>query len=505
MRLTRQTPPEERMRILETLFRESRDRGWHRFGAMMVLSVVIAVMGLSLNSAAVVIGAMLIAPLMTPVIGFAAALAMGWPRRLAASGAAIALATLGGIGLSWLLARLLPSVSLTEEVLSRTAPDVRDLAVALAAGAAGAYATARENVSSALPGVAVAVALIPPLAAIGYTLELGRGDLAEGALLLYLANLVAIVLASMVVLLLAGFVPDRLLTTRRSKLAGSVGAVVLATAVISVPLTVRSLDVAERARLTRTVDARVSDWLGRDTSLEVTVVDINGSLVAVHLTGPEEPPPARELAASLVPDLGEDARVEVRWTQQSHGAGDPDEQPPPAPEEDGEELLLAELRPLVEQWLAAAAGEDGADELIALVLGDAGVTIQVRGPVPPPPVATLADAIETETGSRLEVTALWTEQRAYDSAAPATPDERLLARQSADAWVRLFPGLGVVAVTVEGDAVVVDLAGEQPPVDIRGLVDAVVQAIGRDVEVTVRFVERRILPLEPPATETGLP
>ncbi len=504
MRLTRQTPPEERMRILETLFGESRNRGWHRFGAMMVLSVVIAVMGLSLNSAAVVIGAMLIAPLMTPVIGFAAALSMGWPRRLAASGAAIALATLGGIGLSWLLARLLPSVSLTEEVLSRTAPDVRDLAVALAAGAAGAYATARENVSAALPGVAVAVALVPPLAAIGYTLELGRGDLAEGALLLYLANLVAIVLASMVVLLLAGFVPNRLLTARRSKLAGSVGAVVVATAAIGVPLTIRSLDVAERARLTRTIATRVSDWLGRDTSLEVTVVDIDGSLVAVHLTGPEEPPPARELAASLVPDLGGDARVEVRWTQQSHGTADPDE-PPPAAEEDGEGLLPAGLRPLVEQWLASAAGEDGADELIALDFDGADVTIQVRGPVPPPPVATLADAIETETGSRLEVTVLWTEQRAYDSAAPATPDERLLARQSAEAWVRSFPGLGVVAVTVEGDAVVVDLAGEQPPADIRGLVDAVVQAIGRDVEVTVRFVERRVLPIEPPATATGLP
>lgn len=129
MRLVRQTPPEERSRILQTLFGEPGDRGWYRFAVMMVLSIVIAVMGLSLDSPAVVIGAMLIAPLMTPVIGFAAALSMGWPRRMASSGAVIALATLSGVGLSWLLARALPSPPLTHEILSRTSPDGRDLAV----------------------------------------------------------------------------------------------------------------------------------------------------------------------------------------------------------------------------------------------------------------------------------------------------------------------------------------------------------------------------------------
>ena len=176
---------------------------------MLALSVVIAVLGLSLDSDAVIIGAMLIAPLMTPVIGTAAALVMGWPRRLAQAALAVLAGSAGAVGISFALVSVLPAGSqvLTPAVLSRTSPDLRDLAVALAAGAAGAYATAREDVSAALPGVAVAVALVPPLAASGFTLAIGREDLAAGALLLFAANLVAIVLIGSVVLLASGFVP----------------------------------------------------------------------------------------------------------------------------------------------------------------------------------------------------------------------------------------------------------------------------------------------------------
>lgn len=90
--------------------------------------------------------------------------------------------------------------------------------------------------SAALPGVAVAVALVPPLAAIGYALALGRSDLAEGAVLLYLANLVAIVLSSVVVLLLAGFVPGYRLATATPRVVAGVAAVVIASSAIGVPL-----------------------------------------------------------------------------------------------------------------------------------------------------------------------------------------------------------------------------------------------------------------------------
>ena len=91
--------PEDRQRILAGLYPEAGRAGrwWYGFAVMLALSVVIAVLGLSLDSDAVIIGAMLIAPLMTPVIGTAAALVMGWPRRLAQA----ALAVLAGWPAPW--------------------------------------------------------------------------------------------------------------------------------------------------------------------------------------------------------------------------------------------------------------------------------------------------------------------------------------------------------------------------------------------------------------------
>ena len=116
---------------------------------------------------------------------------------------------------------------------SRTAPDIRDLVVALAAGTAGSYATVRKDASSSLPGVAVAVALVPPLAAVGISLEAGNLTFAWGAMLLYTTNLFAIVVAGFVVFVVTGFVPPRRLATtfRRSSLAAAaVGIVVIAIA-----------------------------------------------------------------------------------------------------------------------------------------------------------------------------------------------------------------------------------------------------------------------------------
>jgi uncharacterized hydrophobic protein (TIGR00271 family) len=172
------------------------DANWaFRFGLMQALSVIIAVVGLTGDSAAVVIGAMLVAPLMTPLMALAASLAMGWHQRMLRSAVVVTLASGGSVLLAFLLASLVPGDGITEEVLRRTSPGTGDLVVALAAGVAGAYGTVRSDVSASLPGVAVAVALVPPLATIGVTLEAGERGLASGAGLLFVTNLSAIVLA----------------------------------------------------------------------------------------------------------------------------------------------------------------------------------------------------------------------------------------------------------------------------------------------------------------------
>ena len=162
------------------------------FMALICLSTLIAALGLARNQGAVVIGAMLVAPLMTPLMGFGLALMQG-NRTLAAQSAksvlgGFTLALLIGVAVGLLIVNLEPST----EMAGRGSPGVLDLLVAFVSGMAAAYAIGRPNLSSALPGVAIAAALVPPIATAGMGLAIGEFRLAGGALLLFLTNIIAI-------------------------------------------------------------------------------------------------------------------------------------------------------------------------------------------------------------------------------------------------------------------------------------------------------------------------
>lgn len=308
---------EERRRIVAALFPEKSESAhwWFRFSVMLALSVVIAVMGLSMNSGAVVIGAMLIAPMMAPVLGISASLTMGWFRRLRTSMLAVALGLIGSVAISWLLTSLMPTSdrTLTPEVLSRTSPDVRDLIVALAAGAAGAYATSRDDVSSSLPGVAVAVALIPPLSVVGFSASIGRFDLARGALLLFAVNLVAIVLVGAIVFVASGFVPAVLMRRGTVRMRVSLSLVALSLVALMVPLTLTSIRHADQAHLTQAVNQTVTNWLMVSPTLTIVGVSVYGADVKVQLSGPVKPPPTGQLVTLLRAVVGPKVGVSVQW------------------------------------------------------------------------------------------------------------------------------------------------------------------------------------------------
>ena len=170
-------------------------------------------------------------------------------------------------------------------MLSRTSPDLRDLGVALAAGAAGAYATSREDVSAALPGVAVAVALVPPLSAVGFTLAIGREDLAGGAVLLFVANLVAIVLVSSVVLASSGFVPQGRYRAASGRIRFGLVSAVAALVLVAAPLSEATLASDSNAQLTRAVNQAVVSWLAPYPSLTLTGARVTGTLVSVEVAG----------------------------------------------------------------------------------------------------------------------------------------------------------------------------------------------------------------------------
>jgi len=199
--------PEDRKEALEELFvfgKENQQPFFRRMAVLVMVSTVIATGGLLSDSVAVVIGAMLIAPLMRPVMSSAAAITMGWSRRLWQSLLLITVMTFSVVLASMLLALMSPdTIEMTEQVMARTRPTFFDLVIALASGVGGAYVMTRKE-SSAIPGVAMAVSLLPPLASCGILLEYSEYALATKAFILFFTNFLAMVLAAALTFVVTG-------------------------------------------------------------------------------------------------------------------------------------------------------------------------------------------------------------------------------------------------------------------------------------------------------------
>ena len=221
------------------------------FYILISLASAIATLGLMQSSAAVVIGAMLVAPLMSPILGMGHAIVRGHLRlvRRAAS------STIKGVGIAIAVGSVFPlifsGISPTPEILARGAPSLLDLAVALASGAAAAYAVSRPSVAAALPGVAIAAALVPPLCVVGFGLGASELSLAGGALLLFVTNLCAIVLSAALVFLMMGFRPrveDRGGAVWKSLAFAGVGLLM-----VSIPLSFQTLEIVRTSQAKRHV------------------------------------------------------------------------------------------------------------------------------------------------------------------------------------------------------------------------------------------------------------
>ena len=194
----------ERIALFEEV--ETKSRWNFDFAALMMLATAIAAMGLLVNSGAVVIGAMLVAPLMMPLIGTGLSLVQGnWPLCRQSLGAVVrgfCFAFMLGFGMG-MLARFL-ELGLTDQLRMRGEPNALDLGIAFVSGVAASYCVARPKLSGALAGVAIAAALVPPIATVGISLALGETSIAMGAALLFGTNVVAIVLGAGLNFLLAG-------------------------------------------------------------------------------------------------------------------------------------------------------------------------------------------------------------------------------------------------------------------------------------------------------------
>jgi uncharacterized hydrophobic protein (TIGR00271 family) len=256
----RRTLPELR----DELFLDTGEvsRKLSRFWVLLMLAATIATAGILTESTATVIGAMIVAPLGTPIMGMGLAVVIGDARRLAGSAVlvlsgAVAVILLAAF-LAWILPELQPLAS-NGQVLSRTSPGAIDLLAAVATGFAGAYGLARKDVSDVMPGVAIAISLVPPLAVVGITASAGQWGSAWGAFLLFASNVVAMVVAGTILLTVYGYHREAGRTPGFRKRPAYV-VIAVSLALILVPLVLTTAQTAREQLWLRRASAAAQAW-----------------------------------------------------------------------------------------------------------------------------------------------------------------------------------------------------------------------------------------------------
>ena len=276
-----------------------------RFWILIVLASVIAAGGIAADSTATVIGAMIVAPLMTPILGTMLSVVLADRSNLIRSLLLVACGALTAIALGWLVGLVVVNdvvAATNSQVAGRVHPRLVDLLAALATGAVGSVALVRRDISDTLPGVAIAISLVPPLSVVGFTLEAGKPDQALGALLLFLTNVAAILASGTIVMALYGFHrriaptanPGQRTVNRRNAVI-IIAAMVIA---VSIPLTATSITLArDTSREARTLAAarEFGDVVGWSTGNVTT----RGGVVLVHMEGPPPLPDTDRLRKEL--------------------------------------------------------------------------------------------------------------------------------------------------------------------------------------------------------------
>lgn len=273
------------------------------FWTMLVLSGVIATAGVLADSTATVIGAMIIAPLATPIMGIALGIAKTTPGAAGRSGRFV----LGGAVIVVLTGALfslgLPqSFDLLDnsQISGRTSPGILDLIAAIATGFAGAVAMARRDVAAVLPGVAIAISLVPPLAVVGVCLGQGAAALAFGAFLLFVSNLLALVLAGSLVFAVLGYGAESGETNTpalsRRKAYLTIGVLLV---VIGVPLVGNTVGAYLVSVWTARTLAAAEDWASTVPGASISGVEVESSTIYIEVQTPGDVPPVEDLVAKL--------------------------------------------------------------------------------------------------------------------------------------------------------------------------------------------------------------
>ena len=405
-----------------------------RYLFMLAMSAAIAILGLLLSSPAVVIGAMLLSPLMDPIIGFGFALAIGdydWMKQAART---LLVGIVFGALLCALIVLVSPLQTVTSEIAARTHPNLFDLLVALFSAMAGAYAMIRGR-EGAIVGVAIATALMPPLAVVGFGLATVNWTVFSGALLLFFTNLMTIALTAAVVARIYGFRTN--LSPKHTVLQNALIAIALVA--LAVPLTLALWRVAREANEARIINSAVGGAFGSGARPSQIAIEFRSRPIAVTatvLTPRLRPEAERDIARALEKSLGEPVQVKITQYQVGTGAQAAEQAQLQAAQAE-ERADVAHADTLAER-LALVAGVAPQDVLVdrdhrratvaarpldgaslaayrelerRISAGEPGWTIRLRPPARPLPEVVFKDGKPTDAGTAALDLIAWAGQR----------------------------------------------------------------------------------------------
>jgi uncharacterized hydrophobic protein (TIGR00271 family) len=285
------------------------------FFALLLFATVIATYGVLSGSTATVIGAMIVAPLMGPIMATTAAVVMGSSQRALRAFGLTIVGILTVIVAAYLLSWVVPDVTISftsnGEITSRINPGLYALLTALGAGAAGAFIISRAEIADSMGGVAIAISLVPPLCVVGISLQQGQWNAAGGAFLLFMTNFLAILLAGGLTLVVLGL--GKLATSQEHVRVRRGGFVLFIVGVllVTIPLTLTAYQGVIHAKENNNATADVRKWL-EGTSYQVDMVKVNNRVVIATVEGTGELKPVQLLANQLALTLRRPVLLNLR-------------------------------------------------------------------------------------------------------------------------------------------------------------------------------------------------
>ena len=276
------------------------------FMTLLILATMIATFGLYINSASVIIGAMLLAPLMQPIVGVSMGLLRQDVSLLSSGAKSIGVGVLAVIFTAMFIALLLPIEPLTSEMNGRLSPTILDMFIAIVSGIAAAYAKSNEKIIGSLAGVSIAVALVPPIAVAGVGLGWGEWSMFSSAFLLFITNLVGIVLAASLTFLMLGFSPVSIAKK------GILYATVLVS-IVSVPLYISFTKMEHDIKVQKVLtsfEATVGEKVIHLRNIEIQGTEVRCEVIASDILSKEE---KKELNLLIADKVGEEVKVLVSF------------------------------------------------------------------------------------------------------------------------------------------------------------------------------------------------